>query len=110
MCRRGGSGLANRWRVLLTGIHLMRSGEVEAHLPTLLGYVTAPGYVRELLAAKAEAEHGPMDGTVDWERLRADVTALHAELDEAQAACRLPESPSAYDALHDLVVRTRTGD
>ncbi|GAA0405445.1 nucleotidyltransferase domain-containing protein [Streptomyces luteireticuli] len=96
-------------RVLLTGIHLMRSGEVEAHLPTLLDLVPAPGYVPELIAAKAVAEHGALDGLVDAERLRADVEALHGELDAAQAASRLPEETGAgvYDALHELVVRAR---
>ncbi|UQI49272.1 nucleotidyltransferase domain-containing protein [Streptomyces sp. HU2014] len=97
-------------RVLLTGIHLMRSGEVEAHLPTLLDHVTAPGYVRELIAAKAEAEQGPLRGLVDVVRVQEDVEALHAELAAAQEGSLLPESPSreTHDALHDLVVRART--
>lgn len=97
-------------RVLLTGIHLMRSGEIEAHLPTLLGHVTAPGYTAELIAAKAEAEQGPLRGLVDLARVRSDVEALHAELDAAQDGSSLPENPAteAYDALHALVVRART--
>ncbi|GAA2512510.1 nucleotidyltransferase domain-containing protein [Streptomyces gobitricini] len=96
------------FRVLLTGIHLMRTGEVVAHLPTLLGSVPAPEYVAELIAAKADAEHGPATG-VDTERVRADVEALHTVLDEAQAASALPDAaaPAAHDALHDFVVRTR---
>ncbi|EME98459.1 nucleotidyltransferase domain-containing protein [Streptomyces mobaraensis NBRC 13819 = DSM 40847] len=100
------------FRVLLTGIHLMRAGEVVAHLPTLLGLVPdAPGYLPDLVAAKAEAEHGATGGLVDAARLAADVEALHAGLDAAQAASRLPETvaPAAYDALHDLVVRARGG-
>jgi len=96
------------FRVLLTGIHLMRSGEVQAHLPTLLELVDAPGYVPELIARKAEAEHGPAGPAVgDPERVRADVVALHAVLDEAQSRSALPLRPTSYDALHDLVVRTR---
>ncbi|MFF8291621.1 DNA polymerase beta superfamily protein [Streptomyces sp. NPDC016309] len=96
------------FRVLLTGIHLMRTGEVVAHLPTLIGAVPAPEYVAELIAAKADAEHGAATG-VDTERLRADVEALHTVLDEAQAASALPDAPApaAHDALHDFVVRTR---
>ncbi|MEV4435660.1 nucleotidyltransferase domain-containing protein [Streptomyces sp. NPDC049555] len=96
-------------RVLLTGIHLMRSGEVVAHLPTLLGLVEAPGYVAELIAAKAEAEHGTAGDVVDGARLRADVEALHGVLDAAQEASALPQVPAAgvHDALHDLVVRAR---
>lgn len=93
-------------RVLLTGIHLMRSGEVEPHLPTLAGQTDAPGYVGELIARKAEAEHVPAAG-LDAERLRADVEGLHARLDAEQEASRLSDEPSAHDALHDLVVRTR---
>ncbi|MGW4436371.1 nucleotidyltransferase domain-containing protein [Streptomyces sp. NPDC004596] len=93
------------FRVLLTGIHLMRSGEVQAHLPTLLEQVDAPAYLPELIAAKAEREHGTAD--VDHARVEADVERLHAVLDEAQAASALPDAPSAHDALHDFVVRVR---
>ncbi|MFD0419951.1 DNA polymerase beta superfamily protein [Streptomyces sp. NPDC127108] len=93
------------FRVLLTGIHLMRTGELQAHLPTLLGEAHAPGYLPELIAAKREAEHGAAD--VDHARVAADVERLHTVLDEAQAASDLPDAPVAYDALHDLVVRAR---
>jgi uncharacterized protein len=94
------------FRALLTGIHLMRSGEVQAHLPTLLGEVDAPGHLPQLIAAKADAEHGPASG-VDRERVRSDVEALHAVLEEARLASRLPDEPTAYDALRDFVVRVR---
>ncbi|MFD8302267.1 DNA polymerase beta superfamily protein [Streptomyces sp. NPDC059690] len=93
------------FRVLLTGVHLMRSGEVQAHLPTLLGEVDAPAYLPELIEAKARREHG--DADVDHARVRADVEGLHAVLDEAQQASSLPDAPTVYDALHDFVVRTR---
>ncbi|RPE45041.1 hypothetical protein EDD90_8302 [Streptomyces sp. Ag109_O5-1] len=94
------------FRVLLTGIHLMRSGEVQAHLPTLAGEVAeAPAYLPELIAAKAEREHGRAG--VEHARVAADVERLHILLDEAQNTSALPEAPAAYDALHDLVVRAR---
>ncbi|NUQ97949.1 MAG: nucleotidyltransferase domain-containing protein [Streptomyces sp.] len=96
------------FRVLLTGIHLMRSGEVQPHLPTLMELVDTPRYVAELIARKAEAEHGrAATAAGDPERVRGDVAALHAVLDEEQARSPLPLRPTAYDALHDLVVRTR---
>ncbi|MFJ8078695.1 DNA polymerase beta superfamily protein [Streptomyces sp. NPDC096176] len=94
------------FRALLTGIHLMRTGEVQAHLPTLLAQVPAPSRLRDLIAAKAEAEHGFADG-VDKERMRADVEALHGALEEAQAATELPDEPSGFNALDELVTRTR---
>ncbi|MFF8728362.1 DNA polymerase beta superfamily protein [Streptomyces sp. NPDC015171] len=93
------------FRVLLTGIHLMRSGEVQAHLPTLLDQVGGPGYLPELIAAKREREHGP--ARVDAARAEADVERLHTVLDEAQAGSALPEAAGVHDALHDLVVRLR---
>lgn len=95
------------FRVLLTGIHLMRTGELQAHLPTLLTTVTAPPYLPDLIARKADAEHGALPTTVDRDRLTTDVESLHAALDAAQSTSSLPLRPTAYDALHDLVVRTR---
>ncbi|MFI9587996.1 DNA polymerase beta superfamily protein [Streptomyces sp. NPDC052236] len=94
------------FRALLTGIHLMRSGEVQAHLPTLLGEVAAPGGLPGLIAAKAEAEHGAASG-VDRRRASADAQVLHAVLEEARLASRLPDEPTAYEALRDFVVRVR---
>ncbi|MFF3449854.1 DNA polymerase beta superfamily protein [Streptomyces sp. NPDC002667] len=100
------------FRVLLTGIHLMRSGEVQADLPTLAGQIASPAYLPDLIAAKAEREHGAAD--VPHARVEADVERLHVLLDEAQEASALPDAPSAYDALHAFVVRARldgvTGD
>ncbi|SDP60220.1 hypothetical protein SAMN04487981_12863 [Streptomyces sp. cf386] len=93
------------FRVLLTGVHLMRSGEVQAHLPTLLEQVDAPAYLPELIAAKAEQEHGAAD--VEHARVAADIERLHAVLDDAQAASALPDAPSVHDALHAFVVRSR---
>ncbi|WLQ33005.1 nucleotidyltransferase domain-containing protein [Streptomyces castrisilvae] len=94
------------FRALLTGIHLMRGGEVLAHLPTLLTHVPAPAYLPGLIAAKAEAEHRGADG-VERAVVARDVEALHGVLDAAQAASALPERPGGFDALHDLVVRAR---
>ncbi|MCH5674023.1 nucleotidyltransferase domain-containing protein [Streptomyces gilvus] len=94
------------FRVLLTGIHLMRAGEVQAHLPTLLGEVSeAPAYLPALVAAKAEREHGGAE--VDHARVEADVERLHGVLDVAQEESALADVPRAYDALHDFVVRVR---
>ncbi|MFD2685865.1 DNA polymerase beta superfamily protein [Streptomyces phyllanthi] len=94
------------FRVLLTGIHLMRSGEVQPHLPTLVREVAeAPAYLPDLVAAKAEQEHGVAD--VDPARVEADVERLHGVLDEEQALSALPGAPTAYDALHDFVIRVR---
>lgn len=96
------------FRALLTGIHLMRGGELVAHLPTLLGEVTAPAYLPSLIEARTEAEHGGAH-TVDGAVAARDVVAPHTVLDEAQAGSSLPDAASGFDALHDLVVRARLG-
>jgi predicted nucleotidyltransferase len=92
------------FRVLLTGIHLMRTGVVQADLRELLE--DAPAYLPGLMAAKAEVEHGPAVG-VTKEQLERDVTGLQAALDQAEADSKLAERPTADAALHDLLVRTR---
>jgi predicted nucleotidyltransferase len=92
-------------RVLLTGVHLMRSGRLETNL-AVLGAGLA--YVPDLIDAKREAEHGPLPVGAA-EHLATDVPRLRAELEAARDASTLPDyaDPAAVDALHDLIVRTR---
>jgi uncharacterized protein len=95
------------FRVLLTGIHLMRAGEVQADLRELQTVVgEAPGYLGELMAAKAEAEHGPLTEP-SRDLLERDVVTLQAALDQAETDSKLADRPTADAALHDLLVRTR---
>jgi predicted nucleotidyltransferase len=93
-------------RVLLTGIHLLRTGEIVADLGTLWPGHDLP-YVPDLIAAKRAGEHSRLDGVVDEDRLAADVARLRSTLEEAAEASRLPDQPTAGEALHDLVVRVR---
>ncbi|MBO2448812.1 nucleotidyltransferase domain-containing protein [Actinomadura barringtoniae] len=95
------------FRVLMTGIHLMRTGEVVADLGSLTPDY-GPVYVPDLIEAKRAAEHGALPADApDRDRLLADVTALTVRLEDERARSVLPERPSARPALHDLVVRTR---
>jgi len=96
-------------RVLLTGTHLMRSGVVEAHLPTLLALVRGPAYVPELMEAKADGEHDRLDpSVVSADAVQADVAALTADLESAQAASRLRDTPGGFEDLHRILVDLRT--
>ncbi|MFF5210930.1 DNA polymerase beta superfamily protein [Streptosporangium sp. NPDC000396] len=97
------------FRVLLTGIHLMRTGTLVADLGRLTALTAgAPPYLPDLMAAKRSAEHAPPPtGLSDPVRLAHDVARLTAELEEAKGASRLPDAPASADVLHDLVVRTR---
>ena len=93
-------------RVLLTGLHLMRTGEVVADL----NHLDAPAYVPELIAAKRAAEHAPFPAGAR-DAFERDVPRLRAELEAARDASALPDkpAPAAVEALHDLVVTARLG-
>lgn len=94
------------YRVLATGLHLMRTGEIQANLAVLDEAAPRPG-VRELLARKREgAEKEPLEpGEV--EHHREAIRGMQRELVEAHEASTLPEAPTAKPALHDLLVRVR---
>jgi len=94
------------YRVLLTGIHLMRTGEVEANLLNLNGPAKLP-YIDELVERKLS---GPEKGRLD----AADVNfhereyeRLVQELESAAEKSTLPERPIGKSALNDLLVRLR---
>jgi uncharacterized protein len=93
-------------RVLLTGIHLMRTGEVEANLVTLNAHAKL-AYVDELVARKLA---GPEQGTLSMADImfyEAEYARLRTKLQAAFDASSLPEGPSTRAALADLLVRVR---
>jgi predicted nucleotidyltransferase len=96
------------YRVLLTGIHLMRTGEIEANLLTLNDFFHLP-YVPDLVTRKvAGAEQSALEGT-DLAFHEGEFHRLLATLEEARDTTSLPELPSARPALHDLLLRVRLG-
>lgn len=100
------------YRVLLTGIYLMRTGLVEANLLKLntrdLGGQGYPlPYIDDLIARKAEGgEHSRLKAA-DLESHYREYTRLTTELEQAGQANTLPEAPSAKDAMSDLLLRVR---
>ena len=95
------------YRVLLTGIHLMRTGEVQANLRTLNETARLP-YIGKLIERKTT---GPEKGTLDaadFEFHRREYDRLTRELEQAFDATHLPDQPAGADALNDLLVRVRT--
>src|SRR5882724_5932486 len=78
------------YRVLLTGIHLMRTGEVEANLVKLNEAFRLP-YIPDLVARKLA---GPEQSTLDDGDIayhESEYQRLRGELQAAQAASGLPE-------------------
>ena len=96
------------YRVLLTGIHLLRTGEVGANLVTLNRRFKLDG-LPDLIARKlAGPEHGVMDDA-DVAFHYTAFARLIGQLEDAGRASTLPETPTCRAALNDLLVRLRLG-
>lgn len=94
------------YRVLLTGIHLVRTGEIEANLLTLNETAKLP-YIDELVERKlAGPEKGRLD-EADVEFHEREYERLVSELEAAMGMSTLPEQASGKAALNDLLVRLR---
>jgi predicted nucleotidyltransferase len=96
------------YRVLLTGIHLMRSGQIEANLVRLNETAKLP-YIADLIESKlAGPEKGEL-AQADLTFHRTEFERLRGLLQQAFEESALPESPRRAAALNDLLVRIRLG-
>jgi predicted nucleotidyltransferase len=93
------------YRVLLTGIHLLRTGEVEANLPRLAREYQQP-FLEQLIAQK-QREKGPAPD-LDWAWHDANLRELEALLDRAYQESPLPEERDRQ-AVHRFLVDCRLG-
>jgi predicted nucleotidyltransferase len=99
------------YRVLLTGIHLMRTGMVEANLVTLNESFKLP-YIADLVARKLAGPENLAAGHISDSELafhETEYQRLREVLQSAYDASQLPELPSegTRAALEDLLVRVR---
>lgn len=92
------------YRVVMTGIHLLETGQVEAHLPTLNERFQLP-FIKDLIARKAAAETGALP-ELDLPFHRTELDHWHGRLDEAFAASQLPTEPP-IEELHQFLVELR---
>ena len=96
------------YRVILTGIHLMRTGVIEANLPRLNEDFRLP-YIAGLIAQKTSGEEKGALSSPDVDFHEGEFKRLIALLESEAAASALPERPSCRDALNDLLIRLRLG-
>jgi predicted nucleotidyltransferase len=94
------------YRVLLTGIHLLRTGKVEANLAQLNTSFNL-SYLDELIALKRGGSERSVLPTADHAFHEREYARLRGELEEAATRSQLPEAPTAAPALNDLLVRIR---
>lgn len=94
------------FRVLLTGIHLLRTGEVQANLRTLNAEFRL-SYIDDLIARKlAGPEHATLEDA-DLSFYEAERARLEGLLHVAGDTSSLPDTPTSAAALNDLLVRVR---
>jgi predicted nucleotidyltransferase len=97
------------YRVLLSGIHVMRTGEIDANIISL-NEIFRMSVVAELVARKRTgAEKMPLSAD-EIAAHDANLDELERTLEEAHETSRLPEEPTSFDALEDFVVRLRFAD
>ncbi len=94
------------FRVLLTGIRLMNTGQIEANLLRLNGEFGLP-YIDELVSRKTQgAEKGVLtEGDAGF--YREEYQRLRNELELSSERSALPGSPTCKEELSDLLVRLR---
>jgi len=95
------------YRVLLTGIHLMRTGRVEANLVKLNEEFRLP-YVPELIARKVEGaeKSALLDAQLAFHQ--SEYERLTKELEAASESSHLPEQTSSRPGLNELLIRLRS--
>lgn len=94
------------YRVLLTGIHLMRTGEIEANL-LRLNEEFRLSYISELVRRKTSGSEQSVLPDTDLEMHRREYERLRTELEKAFEVSQLPDEPSAKKPLSDLLIKLR---
>ena len=94
------------FRVLLTGIHLMQTGEIEANL-VKLNEKFQLSYIPDLIARKLEGEEKSVLEDADIEFYRQECDRLVNLLEEASSTSYLPSNPDAKVALNELLIKVR---
>jgi predicted nucleotidyltransferase len=94
------------YRVVLTGIHVLRTGQIEASLPVLNRAAGLP-YIDDLIHRKRAGETAAA-GEIDLTFHRSELARLEGELGRAFEESRLPEE-IPIGAVHDLLVAARLG-
>lgn len=94
------------YRVLLTGINLMRTGVIEADL-TVLNDEFKLSHVKDLITRKRTGAEKQYLQAADMALHEREYNRLNSQLDEAFQNSKLPEAPSARPAIDDLLKRIR---
>lgn len=94
------------YRVLMTGLHLMRTQEVQPNLQTLAD-VYGMTHIPDLIAAKIEDGEKAILSAPDVVFHQAEHERLTGELEDMKDKTALPEKPARKDDLNQLLLEIR---
>ena len=94
------------YRVLLTGIHLMNTGKIEANL-VHLNQEFKLSYIADLVEQKQTESEKTTLKEVDLEFYYQEYQRLQGKLEKAFNNSHLPDNPSAQPELNSLLVEIR---
>lgn len=96
------------YRVLLTGIHLMQTGELEANLKELNKNFQL-SFLDEFIQAKIEGSENSLAHSIDLTFHESQFIQLQEKLEQCRDQSDLPESPSlrTMDELNHILVQIR---
>jgi len=94
------------FRVLLTGIHLMKTGEIESNLLILNDTFKLP-FIEDLIARKISGTEHEYVEQQQSDIYEVRFLELEAQLKQAGEETTLPSAPSAKAALHCMLVALR---
>ncbi len=94
------------YRTLLTGIHLMKTGEIESNLLNLNAVYQLP-YIPDLIEAKLSGDEKGVLQEADIAFHTREYERITEMLRQAQAESHLPEHPQGKEELNDLLIRIR---
>ncbi|NJK68477.1 MAG: nucleotidyltransferase [Microcoleus sp. CSU_2_2] len=94
------------FRVLLTGIHLIQTGEVEANL-VKLNEKFQLSYIPDLIAIKLGGQEQSVVEDADLEFYRQERDRLINLLEDSSRTSHLPSNPDAKFALNELLIKVR---
>ena len=96
------------YRVLLTGIHLMRSGELEANL-IQLNQEFKSQIINDLIELKLNGVERQTLANADLPFYQTQYQQLREQLQSAENDSPLPDKKDVEPALHDWLIRLRLG-
>ncbi len=94
------------YRVLLTGIHVLQTGEIEANLVRLDEHFKISGVDGLIVRKVTGTEKGRLE-PADLKTHQPRLIQLETQMAEAFERSTLPDEPTTFDALDDYVVRAR---